>query len=72
MLVSAKATAQKVSSAKSARREKVAIGIHNWAIVGRKSARCRYIDVILLFTIIPQFFRFVFALRPPGGMIVLL
>jgi hypothetical protein len=40
MLVSKKATAQKVLSVKSARREKVAIGIHNWAIVGRESARC--------------------------------
>jgi hypothetical protein len=40
MLVSKKATAQKASSAESARREKVAIGIHNWALVGRESARC--------------------------------
>jgi hypothetical protein len=40
MLVSNKATAPKVSSAKSALREKVAIGIHYWAIVGRESARC--------------------------------
>jgi hypothetical protein len=41
MLVFTKATAPKVSSAKSARRDKVAIGIHNRAIVGRESARLR-------------------------------
>jgi hypothetical protein len=40
MLVSTKATNPKVSSARSARREKVAIVIHYWAIVGRESARC--------------------------------
>jgi hypothetical protein len=40
LLVSTMATAPKISPARSARREKVAIGIHYLAIAGGKSIRC--------------------------------